>query len=133
MFLSVPSDTRLAVNEVAQFRCTAYVSLLYPDLTLTWTDMNTGTSPSEALGFSFYNETLEASGILLVTLVLAFSGSPQPVTHTLACSAHVLTVTIPRPFSLTVEAETGNKLTKTVVQIMYTTNHKNVCSMPCML
>ena len=107
MFLLIPNDTHLAVDEVAQFRCTAYVSTLYPDLSLTWTDMNTGTSPNEEFGFSFYNETLEASGILLVTTVLAFSGSPQPITHSLACSAHVLTTTTSRPFSLIVEAETG--------------------------
>jgi hypothetical protein len=107
VFISVPSDTRLAVDEVAQFRCAAYVSTLYPDMTLAWTDVNSSTPPSEEMGFSFYNETLEASGILFVTSVLTFSGSAQPVTHSLACSAHVLTATISRPFTLTVEAETA--------------------------
>ena len=117
VFVSVPSDTRLAVDEVAQFRCAAYVSTLYPDMTLTWTDVNSSTPPSEEMGFSFYNETLEASGILFVTSVLTFSGSAQPVTYSLACSAHVLTATISKPFTLTVEAETG------IVQInVYTYN-----------
>ena len=43
---------------------------------------------------------MEAGGILLVTSILTFSGSANPASYSLACVANVLTVTIPKPFTL---------------------------------
>ena len=111
VFVSEPSNTDLAVNALTQFRCSAYVSTLYPDFTLSWVNMDTDTVPAEGDGFSFYSETLEAGGILLVTSILTFSGSANPASYSLACVANVLTVTIPKPFTLSVVPETGKPLT----------------------
>lgn len=107
MFTSEPGDTTLAVDATIQFRCAAHVSELYSDLTLTWLDVNSGTSPSEDDGFLFYDETLAAGGIVFVTSVLAFSGSTQPVDYALSCTASVMDFHVTKSFFLTVTNETG--------------------------
>lgn len=119
VFVSEPSSSILAVNEVVQFRCAAYVSVLYSVMTLTWSDENSGTTPSENDGFSFYNETLEASGILFVTSVLSFSGSTQLVTYNLSCTANVLGIPlVHKPFFLSVTTETGEATVLAYITLM---------------
>ena len=106
-FIIEPSSTTLTVNQIVQFKCTAYVSTLYSDLNVVWSDLSSGLTPSENDGFIYYNETIEASGIILVTTVLTFSGSTQPASHSLSCTASVLSVSISKHFTISVVDETG--------------------------
>ena len=106
--MSEPANVTLIVNAMTQIRCSAYVSSLYPNLTLSWINKNTNTTPSEDDGFSFHSTSVETGGIQFVVSVLSFSGSAVTVSYPLACVAQVLTATSSSPFTLSVVPETGD-------------------------
>lgn len=117
VFTTEPGDITLALNVVKQFMCSAYVSEVDTNMTLSWVDTTTGVVPTEDNGFSFYNESLKEGDILYITTVLAYSGSSVPVSYSLACSASVQSVTETIPFTLTVSMEAGIAIQSTHTSI----------------